>query len=332
MTNELHVDHVFEEPERQALVDAFLGITVSPYKMYPAFREQIRDVGAHLPELRRLRDFIEYTRSISAYEHPFLFLRNAPLDPDLPEMDTADPVFDKYRKKKTFVTEGFLQLFADLAGQHPIGYRNVNDGDVFQDIFPKDDLKYTQSQKALGPIYFHKDLANHFVRPDYVNIVGVRSSDQNEILTTFVSNRDLLEHLTPKAKRELRRAAYHTPYDDLTTMTGNVKLGEADTHPVYSGTYDLRYFENRTRGLDADATAAIEELLALAHHHKQRVLMRPGDFVCIANNLSLHGKEIGQIRSPAEQLRRWSMKTVNVYSIAPHARHLVRGTDYLING
>jgi hypothetical protein len=60
--------------------------------------------------------------------------------------------------------------------------------------------------------------------------------------------------------------------------------------------------------------------------------MRPGDFVCIANNLSLHGKEIGQIRSTTEQLRRWSMKTVNVYSIAPYVKHVVRGTDYLING
>lgn len=332
MHNELNVDFVFEDQERQSLVESLLGLTANPYRAYPAFRVQVRDIVTSLPGLRRFRDFIEYRRSVSSYEHPFVFIKNAPIDPELPEFGILDPVQEKYRKKKTFVAEGFLQLFADLAGQHPISYRNVNDGDVFQDIFPKEEMKYTQSQKALGPIYFHKDLANHFVRPDYVNILGLRSFEKNEITTTFVSNHDILENLPSPTKGILRRTAFHTPYDDLTTKSNNVQLGQADDHPVLSGTYDLRYFENRTKGLDMEAQAAADELCAAAHKYKKRVLMRPGDFISIANNLSLHGKEIGQIASEVEQLKRWSIKTVNVYSIAPHMKHVVRGTDYLING
>jgi hypothetical protein len=53
----------------------------------------------------------------------------------------------------------------------------------------------TQSQKALNTIYFHKDLANHFVRLDWVNILRLRASTFNEILTSFMRNKDLLEAL-----------------------------------------------------------------------------------------------------------------------------------------
>lgn len=60
--------------------------------------------------------------------------------------------------------------------------------------------------------------------------------------------------------------------------------------------------------------------------------MRPGDFVSIANNLALHGKEIGQVESEQQKAKRWSIKTVNVQSIAPHLMHVVEGTDYLVNG
>lgn len=75
--------------------------------------------------------------------------------------------------------------------QEPIGYTNVNDGDIFQDIHPKRDLVNSQSQKALKPIFFHKDLANHFVRPDWVNILGLRASTENEVYTSFARNKDV---------------------------------------------------------------------------------------------------------------------------------------------
>lgn len=60
--------------------------------------------------------------------------------------------------------------------------------------------------------------------------------------------------------------------------------------------------------------------------------MKPGDFVSISNNLSLHGKEVVEIANEGEQLKRWSLKTVNVHSCAPHMKHFITGTDYLVNG
>jgi len=51
-------------------------------------------------------------------------------------------VQEKYEKKKTFVAECFLQVYAELSAQHPISYMNVNDGDVFQDECAAPHLKH----------------------------------------------------------------------------------------------------------------------------------------------------------------------------------------------
>jgi len=65
-------------------------------------------------------------------------------------------VIDKRKNKRTFVAEGFLLLYAKLMSQEPIGYINVNDGDVFQDIHPMESLSESQSQKALKNIFSTK--------------------------------------------------------------------------------------------------------------------------------------------------------------------------------
>lgn len=332
MLRELEINFTFTELEKNALIDRFLEVSINPYKFYSVFKKHVRNIITSLPELHRFIDFIEYQRSLSSYELPFVFVENCPIDPEIPELGNDNPVQEKYEKKKTFVAESFLQFYAELFSQHPIAYMNVNDGDIFQDIFPKDSLKYSQSQKSAGPIYFHKDFPNHFVRPDFVNILSLRSHTDNQIYTTFVSNKDILDNLSDATKNKLRQCEFYTPYDDITISSSKVKLGRAADHAVLTGVHHLRFFENRTEGLNPDAQKAVDELLEVAHTYKKSALMRPGDFVSIANNLSLHGREIINISNEAESARRWSLKTVNVHSSAPHTKHFIEGTDYLVNG
>ena len=332
MVCELAVDFSFTDAERAALTARFEAINVHPYRTYPAFRHHVRLLAAEEPHAARLRQFLHVHRSRSSFDRPFVFMRNTPVDRHLPDLDNSNPVSAKHALKSSFVAEAFLQLYAELAGEHPISYVNVNGGDVYQDIFPQESMKASQSQKALGPIHFHKDLANHFVRPDTVNILSLRSSDANEIHTVFASNREVLAALDGETLDVLRKPWFHTPYDDLTLRGARVALGRAPAHAVLACESDLRFFEHRTEALDSRGTDALEKLAAAVHACKRRVLMRPGDFVSIANNLSLHGKEVGRIGDPREQRRRWSIKTVNVHVVAPHLRHMVAGTDYLING
>jgi hypothetical protein len=113
----------------------------------------------------------------------------------------------------------------------------------------------TQSQKALNTIYFHKDLANHFVKLDWVNILGFRASPFNEILTSFVRNKDLLEALSAETKDTLSQEICYTAFDNLTTSSQYKKLGKAPKHRILGGAihYDFRFFENRTVGLTDQA-------------------------------------------------------------------------------
>lgn len=234
----------------------------------------------------------------------------------------------------TYVSEAFLQIFSELAGQHAIGYMNVNDGDVFQDIHPLKRLSDSQSQKALNDIAFHKDLANHFVRPDWVNIVGLRASDENRIYTSFTRNKDVIDNLDDPTLEILSRPIFHTPFDDLSKDGSRVLLGEADYHPVIGGAgpNDVRVFENRTVGLNPEAQTALYKLFKTLHRHKQRFNISPGMFLGEANNESIHCKENHLVNDIEALQHRWLQKTVNVRDINDHAEHLVSGTDYLING
>lgn len=327
---ELGVNFEFSEIERKRVQEAFLGLSRNPYKDYWGFVQEVSGRLAVCPD-RFLRFCDEFKRRDFA-EEPFCFLQNCPIDPALPVFSNDTPVEEKRAKKKTFVAEAILTAYATLMDEKPIGYLNVNDGDVFQDIFPKESMKDTQSQKALGPIYFHKDLANHFVRPDWVNIVCLRSEPDNQIYTTFVRNVDVLSEFTDGEKELLRQPVFHTPFDDLTVLTGNVEVGEAGKHPIYTGDFDIRFFENRTTGLKAEATRMVQKVRDALHKHKRRVLMLPGDLVGSCNNHSVHSKEVHEVRYPERQRQRWLMKTVNVASLDVHTRHYVAGSRNIVNG
>lgn len=324
-------EFVFTDSERDALEDALASTSVSPYRNYVAFNRQITDLiraGAAPPR------FAEYVATLAGRDRaalPVALLKNGPYDRDVPVFDFADPVRSKYELKTAFVSEAMLEMFAQLAGTPAIGYVNVNDGDVFQDIYPKESMAASQSQKALKEIHFHKDLANHFVRPDQVYMLGMRSHPENEVYTSFVRNVDIWPRFSADELEILRSREFYTPFDDL-TVVGSKALGAADRHPLLGPIGDLRYFENRTRGLNRAAELVLMKLDDALHTLKQRLFIEPGDFVVTYNNFTIHAKEVVTVRDEEKLRTRWIIKTVNVDSIAPHLARLVPGTDHLING
>lgn len=317
--------------ESAALKAALAGTTVSPYRNYVAFNRQISELIRSGAVPRRFGDYVATLAGRDRVAAPVVLIKNVPYDEDVPVFDFAEPVRSKYELKKTFVAESMLALFAQLAGTPAIGYVNVNDGDVFQDIYPKQSMAATQSQKALKEIHFHKDLANHFVRPDQVYMVGMRSHRQNEVYTSFVRNCDIWPRFDESELSALRGPNFYTPFDDL-TVVGDKELGEADAHPVLGPIGDLRYFEHRTRGMTPESQALLTKLDEALHALKQRVFIEPGDFVITYNNYTIHAKEVVAVTDEELLRTRWIIKTVNVDSIAPHLAHLVPGTDYLVNG
>jgi L-asparagine oxygenase len=329
---ELDIDFIFSDKERESLYKEFAAIKVNPYRHYTVFRNLIKKIADKNEVAPEFFEYMEDQISRDYATAPFLFIKNAPVDKILPIFDFTDPVLSKHFLKRTFIAEAFLSLYGHLSGSHPISYINVNDGDVFQDIYPKESMKDTQSQKALGEIYFHKDLANHFVRPDFVNILAMRSSPENETLTTFVKNVDILKALDSETTTILKSKDFYTPFDDLTVSSGNKVMGDADKHAVLQADNDIRFFENRTIGLTPKSIAAVTRLIEILKDKRKRVHMCPGDFISIHNNWSLHGKELGQIREQEIMRTRWMIKTVNIYNPEVFKNHLFAGTDYLVNG
>lgn len=329
---ELPIHYIFSSEDWNQLYEALETISSHPYHEYEEFMQEISDLASTPRIPTSFVSFCKTQIGIDRRYEPYVVMRNCPIDKDLPIFCFDDPVASKHELKKTFIAEGFLALYSSIMGMPPIGYINVNGGDVFQDIYPKESMKETQSQKAIGPLYFHKDLANHFVRPDYVNMLSMRSNPVNRVYTTFVRNVDVLEKLSLDTLEQLRKREYDTPFDDLTVIGGTVELGEAQAHPVLTDDMDLRYFENRTVGLTESATDAVAKLNAALHAVKCRVHMMPGDFISVHNNFSVHAKDIVEVVD-ADQLRtRWTIKTVNVDSLEAHADHYLPGRYGIVNG
>ncbi|MCX5408782.1 hypothetical protein OHA37_33625 [Streptomyces sp. NBC_00335] len=329
---EITPEFTFTDLECTALEEALGRVTANPYRLYEAHLFQVNALIAEGVVPERFRAYVDSLATIDRAEQPAVVIKNVPYDREVPHFDFDEPVKSKYELKKTFIAEGFLALFAQLANTPGIGYVNVNDGDVYQDIYPKRSMKESQSQKALNRIYFHKDLANHFVRPDQVYMVGMRSDPVNEVYTSFVRNIDVIASFTEEELEALRSNEFYTPFDDLTVMGGSLELGEADKHPVIGGEDDLRYFENRTVGVTDRAKALVPKVNEVLHAHKSRVFIGPGDFVITYNNHTVHAKEVVSVGDPDALRTRWIIKTVNVDDIDPYRAHLVPGTEHLING
>jgi L-asparagine oxygenase len=326
--------HRLTTQECSKLFNSLIDIKINPYQDYLGFKKHISTIIESGKIPNRLHHFLNDSKDKDPSHHPFIFIENLPLDPILPYFDNQNPVEEKRSLKTTFIAESILEIFAQIRNENPIGYLNVNQGDVFQDIFPKTDLYNSQSQKALNEIRFHKDLANHFVQPDWVNIFCLRNDIENIITTAFTRNIDILNNFSNEEKQELSSLNFHTPYDDLSTYKSLVELGEANRHAIlpHQHSHEIRFFENRTQGLTPRAEELISKLVRLVHQYKVGIHLRPGDLIASQNNYSLHCKEILALNNEYLAKKRWLMKTVNVADYKQIIPHAVEGKEWLVNG
>ena len=118
--------------QNKELLNLIKGVTADPYVNVNDFKSAIS--GLKVPDW--FLDICDDWKSKSKIEHPEFLIKNAPIDEQIPILDFKNPVIAKYRLKKTSITEGFLELFGQKCDQTTIGYKNVNTGDIYQDIHP----------------------------------------------------------------------------------------------------------------------------------------------------------------------------------------------------
>jgi hypothetical protein len=190
----------------------------------------------------------------------------------------------------------------------------------------------SQTQKALNEIAFHRDLANHFVQPDHLYMLGMRSSGPNEVRTAFAANSDIVESLPVGALPVARADRFATPFDDIVVRGVTVSPPRPERHAIVTGSCTVNFMENRTVGLDEEARAVLELIVESAYKVQRSIDFQPGDFVAVRNQYCLHAKQFGQITDRESLQHRWVMKTVNVDNLEPHSRYFVEGVPYLVRG
>ncbi|MET8680905.1 hypothetical protein ABZW18_25815 [Streptomyces sp. NPDC004647] len=325
-------DFVFTDTEVELLRDALLEVIAHPYTKFDTFMEELARLRGDSRLPTRFLDFCEASMLRDFAEEPFVVIGNAPIDVHLPRFSSTDPVGEKYRLKNTFVAEGFLGLYAILTGTEIIGHLSVNKGDFFHDIYPKESMYDTQSQKTLKTLRFHRDFTNHFVCPDFVNTLTLRDTPQNEVYSTFTVTKHAMQELSDRELEVLSSPRFYTPFDDVSTTNSKVKLGRAKDHPVLIEEQGAKVFEGRTKGLDEEAKSVLARFIEALHRNKRVRISRPGDSVTFSNHHVIHGREVHKITDLDSLKQRWLLKTHNVHSLQAFEEFFLEDRFGVVNG
>lgn len=318
--------------EHDELAEALASVTKSPYEDYPSFSRSVADLvdrGAVPAAFTRAVAGIRAEREAGLSDAHVL--RNCPIDPVVPELDHDDPLADKYAKKKTFVGEALLELFARLAGTPLLAYETRFNGDFFTDVVAIN--RYTGKQTGFsdGELVFHNDRTAHPVRADFITLLGMRCPEGDFVYTGLVEGRALLAHLTDEEQRLLRKPYFVTPFD-VVSRDNNKSLTVSEAHPILEREHSIRYLDTHTTVAPDSPPEAKDALIAmknaLVRTEKKRHRILTGDLLCFANQDGLHNREKVEINDAARARSRWLLKT---YAFRDE-QHAQAHTDRWIDG
>lgn len=321
----------FTDTERDEMIAAFLEVRENPYTDYAKFQEAIWDVLRRQIIPQWFVDMLYLRREAAWFETPVSVIENAPIDPERPVFDYDEPVLSKYELKKTFVAEGFLEAVGQLSGTPAVSFESVNNGDVFQDIYPKRSLAQGLSQKSTVTLPFHRDIFDANVPVDHIYMLGMRSPSPNTVYTTYVSNKEIVDNLDGTERQIASEPRFTTSFDDMKYDEGD-SVNYDEVHAILQPNYRLHFFEQRTRGVDADADAVAQKITRLAHELKVGVQVEEGDLVLCSNGYCLHSREVRPVVDQEAMQRRWVLKTVNVDSLGARAPWMSTAARYEVVG
>lgn len=323
--------HVFSDAERDDLRATLRTVGTHPYRDPIAFSEEVADLvdrGDVPDSLVDVTDLIRKDRQAgTAYAHA---LRNCPVDEEVPLLDQEDPLADKYAKKRTFVSEAFLQLFNHLVATPLMSYGTRFNGDFFIDVIAINKYIGKATGYSDGELAFHNDRTAHPVRADYITLLGMRCPEGDLTYTSFVSGSALLDALTEREREVLRQRYFYTPFDVM-SKDNNKSLSVSDNHAIFYDEHSVRYVDTQTM-VAPDAPPEAKDALialknALVRTPKARHRIRNGDLFTFANQDGLHSREHIEINDPARARTRWLMKTYAFRDRAAADRYAGRWLD-----
>ena len=332
-SNHYQADFIFSDENKALLTSILLTVKANPFSEYPAFLAAIQKIAQSDVLPQSVLDIIETNKTRSFTNQPYVYLKNCPVDEDLPILDWENPRASKLQLKKTFVAEGFLILYSVLMETPTLAYRFGGNGDYIRDVHASKAFQKSHTSQTLTSFGFHKELPIRDTSPDFLRIMGLRNDPTNEILTTFVKNIDIINHLDDETLDILRTKEFHTPFTVLSVNADRQKaLGNAPNRHAILENVEISYHEGRTEGTTPRAKAAILKLNAALKGLKKGIFLGRGDFVDFANKYCLHAKDVNQVADPEAVKQRWLIKTFNALDITSFEPYFVEGTYGLVNG
>lgn len=321
----LEVDYTLSNNERETLVD-ILNVPINPYQNPQGFLDRIDQIAcSEAPEF--LVKLCARLRETDPQEKPFYYIKNCPIDREIPTLGYEDQLNEKYRKKKTFVAESFLALFTRLMGTDIISYRTANNGDLFHDIHPMRKLAHTPSQKTVDTIKFHADIPNNQVRPDWVYLLSMRNSPKNKVYTVVLRLKDVFASLDPTDLEVLRKPIFFSPRDTI-HVYGGQEPGFTPKKPILihdSGREYLAFFDGNTSSNEPEGIEILKKISRTLNSLGQDIFLERSDFLAMSNNSAMHARRVDEVTDIEEHQNRWLLKTWNVDNIAEHFQHLIPG-------
>jgi hypothetical protein len=323
--------YTFSDAEHQELLTTLSLVRENPYQNYSAFSNSITSLIAsdNVPSFFR-ELCTKILREREAGISDAHVLRNCPIDPHIPDLNLDHPVMDKYEKKKTFIGEVLLALFARLADTPLLAYDSRNNGDFFTDVIAINRYSGMQTGFSDSELMYHNDRTAHAVRADYISLLGLRCPQDDLIYTGFVDGRNLLTHLSDGEQKTLRQPYFITPFDVFSRDTNSHQI-VSGKHPILENHHSFRYYDTTTTVASdspeeaKDALIAIKNALAKAERVRHRLLN--GDLLVFANQDGLHNREKVEINNPERARTRWLLKTYAFRNREAAARHEPKWVD-----
>ncbi|MHC8383757.1 Fe(II)-2OG oxygenase family protein [Pseudomonas sp. LB3P14] len=302
---------IFTPDEKAQLLSLLEQSRLSPYKNYPEFSQEIRNLH-HLVPPRFVKECQDISHERASHQQRIHVIRNCPLDPVIPELDPEDPVTDKHLKKNRFISEAFLELFAQLTITPLLSYETRNQGDFFTDVIAIKKYSGQLTGFSDSELVFHNDRTAHKVRADYITLLGMRCPDDDLIYTGYIDGADIVKNLEPAHIEYLRQPHFFTVFD-VFSRDMNKQLSTSEKHPILSNTHSIRYLDTMTcvapeAPLEArDAFIAFKNAMTRSQCKRHRILT--GDLLTFANQDGLHNREKIDILNPESASSRWLLKT-----------------------
>ena len=137
--------NTFRIENTDELIAKFEAVSASPYKEHARFK--ILTYELMQKEKNALLPLSNILKSCNKDSVKSMLIHGCPIDRDIPIFDKTNPLSDKYKTKKTFVAETFLEIVSQMLEMPILAYNTRNNGDFFHDVYAQASLsKHTDTK------------------------------------------------------------------------------------------------------------------------------------------------------------------------------------------